>query len=274
MYCKTDADNNSFSAYHNTMKIDVFTDGACTKNGQRGARASFAFWIPDHKDVSRAGAVPASDPQTNNRGELMAISEAVMAIAERFDPSDVDVHIFTDSQYSKNCLTVWLPGWVQRGWKTSSGTDVMNRDLIEEAVGRLAKYKSYIISYVAAHTGRDDVLSQNNHIVDRMAARVLSPDLKDDTKVVSTNTQTLFEDFPVKLLGPAVAERSVLDWCRNNLDKLDADALDAALLSAIGKTAVKSGFKLEKQKLRKTAMLRLIPSTHLIAEGVSIVKQE
>lgn len=257
------------------MKIDVFTDGACTKNGRSGARASFAFWIPDHKDVSRAGAVPASDPQTNNRGELMAISEAVLAIADRFDPSDVDVHIFTDSQYSKNCLTIWMPGWIQRGWKTSSGTDVLNRDLIEQAAGRLTKFKSYTISYVAAHTGRDDVLSQNNHIVDRMAARVLSPDdAKDEPKVVVANTQALFEDFPVKLMGPAVSERSVLDWCRKNLDKLDADALDAALMTAIGKTATKSGFKLEKQKLRKTPMLRLIPSSHLITEGVSIVKQE
>jgi ribonuclease HI len=32
------------------MKIEVYTDGACSKNGKSGAKASWAFYFPDHKD--------------------------------------------------------------------------------------------------------------------------------------------------------------------------------------------------------------------------------
>ena len=36
------------------MKIRVFTDGACSSNGKVGAKASYAFWIPEHKELSKA----------------------------------------------------------------------------------------------------------------------------------------------------------------------------------------------------------------------------
>jgi ribonuclease HI len=185
------------------MKIRVFTDGACSKNGQKGARASYAYYFPDHKDFSKADHVPASQPQTNQRGELMAITEAVKTMIEKFPADEIEVQIYTDSMYSKNCLTVWLPGFIERNWKTSGykgssgGSDVKNRDIIEETVKLLPKFKSYIISYVAAHTGNNDDLSKNNDIVDRMAVAVLNPEVAE-VKIVHTNTQVAIEGLPVE----------------------------------------------------------------------------
>lgn len=259
------------------MKIRVFTDGACSKNGQQGAKASYAFWIPEHKELSKADFVPEEDPQTNNRGELLAIYKGVQCIYDNFPAEEVELQVYTDSMYSKNCLTVWLPGFIERNWKTSgykgsASSDVKNRDIIEESTKLLSKFKSYILTYVAAHTGADDELSKHNEMVDRMAVAVLNPEVAT-VKIVHTNTQKAIEGFPVEMMGPPVAEGVVIQWCRRNLDKLDEDTLNTALLQVASKTLKKNGFNLEKQRLHRSNVYRLT-ANNLIAEGTKVVKEE
>jgi ribonuclease HI len=254
------------------MKIRVFTDGACSKNGQKGARASYAYYFPDHKDFSKADHVPPSQPQTNQRGELMAITEAVKTMIEKFPADEIEVQIYTDSMYSKNCLTQWVVGWVQNNWKTSQGSPVMHRDIIEETTKLLPKFKSFIISYVAAHTGKDDELSKCNEIVDRMAVTVLNPEVAT-VKVIHTNREKPIEGFPVELMGPPVSANVILRWCKDNLDKLDEETLNNSLLAVVTKTLKKNGFELEKQRLHRTVQYRLTTS-HLIAENTHIVKED
>ena len=46
----------------------------------------------------------------------------------------------TDSQLMLNSMTVWLPGWKRKGWKTAAGKPVKNQDLLmalEDEVKRL-----------------------------------------------------------------------------------------------------------------------------------------
>jgi ribonuclease HI len=66
------------------MKVEIYTDGACSKNGKKGAQASWAFYFPEHKSISNAQRIPEGQTQTNQRGELMAISEAVKAAEVAF----------------------------------------------------------------------------------------------------------------------------------------------------------------------------------------------
>ena len=259
------------------MKIRVFTDGACSKNGQSTARASYAFWIPEHKELSKADFVPADQLQTNNRGELLAIYEAVRCIHDNFPANEVELQVYTDSMYSKNCLTIWLPGFMERNWKTSgykgsASNDVKNRDLIEDTTKLLPRFKSYILTYVAAHTGGIDELSKHNDVVDRMAVTVLNP-AAATVKIVRANVEKPIDGFPIELMGPAVAEGSLVQWCRNNLDKLDRDIVDTALLQAAAKTLKKNGFVLEKQRLHRSVVYRLV-ANNLIAEGTTITKEE
>ena len=77
------------------MKVVVFTDGACTNNGKAGAKASWACWFPDHPNISKAERVPETEPQTNQRGELMAIAKAVEIIKANF-PFDTEIQIYSD----------------------------------------------------------------------------------------------------------------------------------------------------------------------------------
>lgn len=253
------------------MEVRIFTDGACQGNGRTGAKASYACWFPDNKELSCSGRVPEDEQQTNQRGELMAIHRGVKVLSEKMDPSEIDVKIFTDSTYSKNSLTVWLPLWINNGWKTSTGKDVCHRDLIEETSNILIKFKSYTISYVAAHTGKNDELSRNNHIVDRMAVEVLEP-VKETKIIVDSNDKVPFEGCPITLMGPPVAEDKLTKWCREHLDSLDQDLLNSALLSALSKTLKKKGFELEKQKLYRSNIYRL--TSGLITDKPIITKEE
>ena len=61
---------------------------------------------------------------TNNRMELVAPVEALDAL-----PDSSLVTLYTDSQYVKNGITVWISNWKRNGWKTSNGKQVRNQDL-------------------------------------------------------------------------------------------------------------------------------------------------
>jgi ribonuclease HI len=253
------------------MKVEVYTDGACSKNGKKGARASWAFYLSEHSNLSNSGRVPENETQTNQRGELMAISEAVKALELSFPASETDVKIYSDSMYSKNCLTNWLPAWVRNNWKTSQGGDVIHRDLIEDTVTRLSRFKSYNITYVKAHTGGTDELSRNNHIVDRMASAVLNPDEK---KEITTNSQEALEGCPLKLMGPPISETELVEWCLTNLNKLDQNEVNKAIVSAFSKTVKGKGFEVEKQRLHRSTLYRLKTDSGLIKTSVIVTKEE
>lgn len=251
------------------MKVVAFTDGACTNNGKSKARAAWAVWFPDNESISVADFVPAEENQTNQRAELTAILQTVKIVEKNFS-NDTDLQIFTDSQYSKDCLTKWLPAWVANGWKTKQGKEVCHRDLIEETSNILSMFKSYLITHVEAHTGGVDYNSRNNAIADRMATKVLSPD--EEVRVI-TNTAVPIEGLPISLMGPPVSDSILTEWCRSNMALLDPQALNAALISALSKTVKKKGFDLVKQKLHRTTNYRLVAS-NLITESTVITKEE
>ena len=239
------------------MKLDVYTDGSCTYNGQKNAKASYAYYFPDHKEHSGAGRVPDDHPQTNNRGELMAILEAIKKVEQVFPASEIELQIYTDSQYCKNCLTIWYPKWVSNGWKTATGAPVVNRELVEDITNRFLLLQSYKITYVRAHTGGDDEMSRNNHIVDRMAVEVIDPPKKETIERVKKIPG------PLQLLGPPVSEASLCSWIQANQKELDSAFLKTALLSAYTKTMRKNGYEVVKQKLHRTNEYRLSIGTHL-----------
>jgi len=249
--------------------IRVFTDGACRSNGKANAEAGYAGYFPDNKDWSFATKMPETEMQTNQRAELKAIHDSVDIIFEKCGaPAETAVHIYTDSMYSKNCLTTWLPGWMKNKWRTAEGSDVKHRDLIEHLSLRLTKFKEYTITYVKAHTGKTDELSVNNDIVDKMAVSVLLP---KETKVIN-RTDGIFPDLALSLMGPPVEETKIIEWCKTHMHLLDPAALKVGLFGAFQKTVRKNGYNTEVQTMSKTRVVRL--TTGLIKEGVTVIKEE
>lgn len=82
--------------------------------------------------------------------ELRAILELLKAI-----PRDQPLVILTDSQYAMNVFTEWLPGWRERGMRTSSKKPVENQDLILAIDSELEARGNASFEWVRGHAGHD-----------------------------------------------------------------------------------------------------------------------
>lgn len=249
----------------------VFTDGACSHNGRPGAKAGYAVWFPDAKDLSESARVPESEAQTNQRAELSAIHRAVV-ILDANGYHGEDIKIYTDSEYSINCLTKWISGWISRGWKTAAGGDVLHRDLIQGTSNMLSKFKSHRFVHVRAHTGNEDDLSKNNDIVDRMARATIDETVKV-IEPTGVPEDALFDGCPLRLLGPPVSHASVIAWVRENLNSLPSDVVNKHLYKMFTEICKEKSVTLTKQTIQKTPMVRA-ERTSLQISQVTVEKIE
>jgi ribonuclease HI len=133
--------------------VEIHTDGACLGNPGPGGWAALLRWRGQEREL--AGGEPDT---TNNRMELMAAISALEALRE---PCDATLH--TDSQYVRQGITLWMPNWVRRGWKTAGGDPVKNRDLWERLNVAAASHK-VDWRWVKGHSGDPD-----NERVDELA---------------------------------------------------------------------------------------------------------
>ena len=230
----------------------VFTEGSCPGNGKAGARAGFAAWFPEHPEWSVSQRVPDSEDQTNNRAELSAIRLAFTILEER-GCLDEDVVVYSDSDYSIKCVSVWITGWISRGWKTSDGKAVLHRDLIEDIVKRASKFKTHRFVHVRAHTGGTDDLSIQNDKVDRLAREAV--DGKKEI-VVPAPTAEIVAGCPLAVLGPPVAQGQLVEWIRGHLDAFDKDLVDKHLYKAFQEVCKAKNITLTKNVSQRTTMLR------------------
>lgn len=125
--------------------VEVHTDGACLGNPGPGGWAALLRYKGKEREL--AGGEAAT---TNNRMELMAAIQALETLSEA---CIVDLH--TDSQYVRQGITEWMPGWVRRGWKTAGGDPVKNRDLWERLHAAAQRHR-VSWHWVKGHSGDPD----------------------------------------------------------------------------------------------------------------------
>ena len=76
----------------------------------------------------------------------------------------------TDSQYSIDVYSSWIKDWIKHNWKTSSGKQVKNQDIIQKTYAIICNHKGDIkFKHVRSHTGKKDADSLANDIVDKLA---------------------------------------------------------------------------------------------------------
>ncbi|KAG8512332.1 Ribonuclease H1, partial [Galemys pyrenaicus] len=103
--------------------VVVYTDGCCSSNGRRRARAGIGvYWGPGHP-LNVGVRLPGR--QTNQRAEIHAACKAL----EQAKAQNIrKLVLYTDSMFTINGITNWVQGWKKNGWKTSSGKDVINKE--------------------------------------------------------------------------------------------------------------------------------------------------
>ncbi len=106
----------------NTPPVIIYTDGACKGNPGPGGWGAWMRSGTHEKELWGGEALT-----TNNRMELTAVIQALLALKKR-----CDVVIYTDSQYVRKGITEWIIGWQSRGWKTADKKPVKNADLWQQ----------------------------------------------------------------------------------------------------------------------------------------------
>lgn len=138
------------------LLVTIYTDGACDPNPGPGGWAVLLRYKGHEKVLS------GSDPRTtNNRMELTAAVQALNALKE---PCTVD--LYTDSNYLKQGITEWLPGWKRRNWRRKDGP-LLNVDLWQ-ALDQAMQAHQIRWHWVKGHAG-----DQDNQRVDWLARKAI-----------------------------------------------------------------------------------------------------
>lgn len=113
----------------NNQNVNVYTDGSCSGNPGPGGWSGI---IINDKISIISGYEKVT---TNNRMELIATINSL-----KFIDNKTKINLYTDSNYVKNGITVWINNWTKNGWKNSQKKEVANKDLWIELLSLEKKY--------------------------------------------------------------------------------------------------------------------------------------
>ena len=110
-------------------ELKIYTDGACSGNPGKGGYCAILIYNVKEKIVSGSEL-----DTTNNRMEFLAVIRGLQTLKV-----PCSVELFSDSQYVIDAFNKgWITNWQKNDWKTSSKTQVKNRDLWEELLRLLS----------------------------------------------------------------------------------------------------------------------------------------
>ena len=125
-----------------TVKVEIWTDGACKGNPGTGGWGVL-MRSGRHEKTMHGG----EKNTTNNRMELQAVIEALKSLKR---PCHVVLH--TDSQYVQKGMTEWITGWKARQWRTAAKQPVKNADLWQQ-LDEVAALHTIEWRWVRGHDG-------------------------------------------------------------------------------------------------------------------------
>ena len=151
--------------------INVYTDGSLVKkNGKINCGYGIYFPNKEYKSISRKFT---HEPITNNRAELYAILKVLVLSniinldrIKNKQASIAQVNIYSDSEYSVKTFNTWLPKW-KKTKKVYLNPDIINEI---DAHLQMAPFK-VTFTHIRAHTGKTDIHSISNDIVDGLAKK-------------------------------------------------------------------------------------------------------
>jgi ribonuclease HI len=144
----------------------IYTDGACSNNGLQNPKAgSGVYFSPNNRvTIDDISFKLTMENPTNNKAELIAIEKALDACC--IHNIKEQIVIFTDSNYSRKCITLWYPNWVKKNeLKGKKNLDILER------ISILNEKLNPTFEYIKAHTELQDEHSLGNKEADRLAVQ-------------------------------------------------------------------------------------------------------
>jgi len=135
--------------------IEVYTDGSCLGNPGKGGWAFLVNY--NDKIITKSGY---SGFTTNNQMELTAAIKALLFLKEHNE-----LIIFTDSNYLKDGINLWIENWKKNNWLTSQKKPVKNQNLWKE-LDELIRGKKITWRWVKGHS-----INSHNNTVDELARK-------------------------------------------------------------------------------------------------------
>ncbi len=154
----------------------LFTDGACSDNGKKTAKGGFGVHVYANPTLDVSRRLLPNEQQTNNRAELRGIQAALDLIDQHnatWSQTYSEYYIWTDSEYSINCLTKWAKGWKAHNWKKSDGSPLQNLDLIRSLYDRLCLMPRVTLKHVRGHQTSNEFPFDGNRRADALATQSL-----------------------------------------------------------------------------------------------------
>jgi ribonuclease HI len=150
------------SSIERTTPVIAYTDGACKGNPGPGG---WGVWMKfgEHEREIFGG----ERDTTNNRMELTAVIKALENLTR-----PCWVQLYLDSQYVRQGMTEWLPGWKRKNWRTADGKPVKNSELWKQLEAAAARHDVDWI-WVKGHSG-----NMGNEKADALANRGVDDVLK------------------------------------------------------------------------------------------------
>jgi ribonuclease HI len=146
------------------METNVYTDGACSNNGQTGAKAGLGVYFSENDPRNCSERIDGK--QTNNTAELKAIIKAA-EILNREILAGFPVNIYSDSSYAIRCCTTYGEKMEKRNWIKKK--PIPNQELVKKAYYTFKDKTNVHFNYIAAHTGKEDEHSLGNEGADKLA---------------------------------------------------------------------------------------------------------
>lgn len=124
-------------------QVELFTDGACSGNPGPGGWGAILRFGAHEKELSGG-----DKNTTNNRMELIAVIEGLLALKE-----PCDVVLTTDSRYVADGIGKgWAANWKKNGWRKADKKPALNPDLWDELL-RLCDRHTLTINWIKGHAG-------------------------------------------------------------------------------------------------------------------------
>lgn len=158
------------------MRIEIYTDGACSGNPGRGGYG-ILMRVPE-KNYEKTFS-KGFRRTTNNRMELLAVIVAL----EKLKSPENHIHIYTDSKYVADAINQkWIFGWVKKGF-----TKIKNPDLWKRFYPLFIQHQP-VFHWIKGHNGHPE-----NELCDQLAVKAAqATNLETDTFFENPNAGSLF----------------------------------------------------------------------------------